>query len=99
MMIKNKLKMEPRFAKQPLAFMTLPREKTISHEETRTIMMQKPENKKNTSHKRSRNNETAPTNDRKKREEKKEGGSGRFALKCFNNDEVGQAAFKCPDCL
>jgi hypothetical protein len=37
-MIKNKLKIEPKFAKQPTAFLTLLRDKAVSHEETRAIM-------------------------------------------------------------
>jgi hypothetical protein len=35
--IKNKLRVEPRFSKQPAAFLALLREKTANHEESRTV--------------------------------------------------------------
>jgi hypothetical protein len=36
-MISNKLKLEPGFSKRPMAFMALLKEKTVNHEESRTI--------------------------------------------------------------
>ena len=98
-MIKNKLKVEPRFAKQPVAFMALLREKTINHEETRTIRMTEDEGKKTKKEgrKRPRSEEKGRATKKTKDDKKKEGEPDRSQLKCFRCGKFGHPAFVCKE--
>ena len=97
-MIKNKLKVEPRFSKQPVAFLELLREKTNNHEESRTVWETGQETKKKKDvQKRPRSGDGKLRESKKKTDAKQGGGQDRSQLKCFNCGKFGHPAFKCKE--
>jgi hypothetical protein len=94
-MIKNKLKVEPRFAKQPVAFLALLREKTINHEETRTIRMAGEVGKEKKTRKRSRPDDKNRVEKPNKLNGKKGAERDRSQMKCFRCGKLVHPAFKC----
>ena len=94
-MIKSKLRVEPRFAKQPVAFLALLRKKATNQEETRTIRMAEQDDKKKESCKRHRTDEKERVVKINKPHEKKSGERDRSQMKCFRCGKLGHPAFKC----
>lgn len=103
--MKNKMKLEPRFSKSPVAFMTLLREKAVNYEETRTLKTDDEKEKKNM-RKRGRIDDKKTRDDKKTHNSKKKKddnnmgrATDRSLLKCFNCGKFGHAAWKCPEGL
>ena len=86
--------METKFAKQPVAFLTMFREKTVNHEDSRTVReTEQVSKKKKEDRKRSRTEDDKVRESKKRADEKKD----RWQMKYFSCGKMGHPAFMCKE--